>query len=46
MSEYTTVKVSKEAMDILAKHSKPFESRRACIDRMIVEFDKREAADK
>ena len=36
----TTVKVSKSAMKILSKYSFPFESKKACIERIILQFAK------
>ena len=35
--EDTTIKVSKEAMKTLASKARPFESRKSCIERVIMQ---------
>ena len=35
--EDTTIKVSKEVLDTLKKKARPFESRKSCIERVIMQ---------
>ena len=38
----TTVKISKKTIELLAKRARPFESRKKVLERLILEFDKRD----
>ena len=35
--EDSTIKVSQEALDVLKKKARPFESRKSCIERVIMQ---------